>query len=236
MAQLGSCSSSQSLLSYLQKVATCAMQTLTLMAGLCGLRNPSGTSCGCWCWCRAGQPFLGRSSHSFDASFCFPLPPYHCYGRAVQIVPALHRLLCSGSCVLERVQHSLALCLPFPGWIWRRKVEWNVVAWGWKAGLSCRMDRQGWCCRQGLLCRVSLPGPWLCWLSHCGFGCSRLLPSCWQSWLHPSVVFDTSRFLMKLVHFQSLLSWSVQGLWLRVFLLAGSLSLLLQGFYPGFRL
>lgn len=32
---------------------------------------------------------------------------------AVRIVPALHRLLCSGSCVLERVQHSPALCLPF---------------------------------------------------------------------------------------------------------------------------
>lgn len=37
---------------------------------------------------------------------------------AVQIVPALHRLLCSGSCVLERVQHSPALCLPFPEWLW----------------------------------------------------------------------------------------------------------------------
>ncbi|KAI1241023.1 hypothetical protein IHE44_0009481 [Lamprotornis superbus] len=37
---------------------------------------------------------------------------------------------CALALVLERVQHSPALCLPFPEWIWRKKVEWDVVAWG----------------------------------------------------------------------------------------------------------
>lgn len=53
-----------------------------------------------------------------------PCPLLTAMVKAVRIGPALDQLL-----VLERVQHSPALCLPFPELIWRKKVEWNMVVW-----------------------------------------------------------------------------------------------------------
>lgn len=138
-------------------LAACALQPLNLMAGLhvvWKVLQPPHVSC---CWCRAAQPFLGRSSYSFGAYFCFPLPLYHCYGESSTNCtgfppPAVPWLPNAGK----------AAALPSSMPAFSRaglEEEDDVERWGWSAGPSCWADRQSWCCRQGLLCRVSLAGP-----------------------------------------------------------------------------
>lgn len=93
--------------------SACALQPLNLIA------RPHNVWKALWqppvsrCWCSAAQPFLGRGSHSFGASApCYPLTA--AVVAAVHIALAFHCLMCPGSWMLERLQHTSAPCLPFP--------------------------------------------------------------------------------------------------------------------------
>lgn len=166
MAQLSSCSSSQSLLSSLHGSNLCpatpdwwlccvgweALQEQTVHA------DAGAEQCSL-SWAEAATA-LGRISHSFGASFCFPLPPCHCYGEShmnctSSPATAVLWLLCSakGAALSSSVPASSRVDLEEEGGV-------QEVAWGWNSGNS------GWMGRAGAAGRGSSVG---CHSQGCGF-------------------------------------------------------------------
>lgn len=148
MAQLGFCSSSWSLLFYLHVVNLC-LATPDLDGQAVWFEKPFKNKLWMLMLVQSSAVFPGQKQPQLWCFLLLPLPSFLITAtvRAVQITPALHRLLCSGSWVLERVQHSPALCLPFPEWSAGRR--WGGMWWpggemlAWAAGWAGRAGAAG---------------------------------------------------------------------------------------------